>query len=148
MKVVIPQGKNRASLPCSLASSRVVFPVLVGVALVVDSLVIVGPAGAQPDAETPVAGNGTSGLPTSGQSGSSQSIAYPTDLQVDAQGNVYFVDPYNYEVDVVSGSTGLLTVLAGNGIAGIAYERTSGIDPGNWRRLFPRRRLCGEHLLC
>ena len=131
MKVAIPFGRNKASLPWSLARSRVVLPVLMGVALVVDSLVIVGPAGAQPDVETPVAGNDTSGLPTSGQPGSSQSIEYPTDLQVDAQGNVYFVDPFNAEVDVVSSSTGLLTVLAGDGNPG---SPTSG-QPGSTQEI-------------
>jgi len=88
------------------------------VALILDSLIIGAPADAQSDVIVPVAGNDTQGLPTSGQPGSSQSIGQPTDVAVDSQGNVYFVDPENSEVDFVSASTGLLTVLAGNGTSG------------------------------
>ena len=119
MKIVRRQGQNRSSWKWSLARTRLVFPVLVGVALVLDGLVVAVPAGADPDVLNPVAGNDTSGVPTSGQLGSGQSIGYPNDLAVDAQGNVYFADIYDYQIDVVNASTGLLTVLAGTGTEGI-----------------------------
>lgn len=115
MKVVRSLRPGQTPLPRSLVRTRFVFPMLVGLALILDSLTFGSVAGADPAVLTPVAGNDTEGLPTSGQSGSSQGIGYPQDIAVDSQGNVYFVDTDNYEVDVVSASTGLLTVLAGTG---------------------------------
>jgi sugar lactone lactonase YvrE len=43
------------------------------------------------------------------------SIALPRAITSDAQGNLYFVDYYNYRVRKVTRSTGLITTVAGNG---------------------------------
>ena len=101
----------------SASKRRLVAPVMVGAALVMDSLAMaVGPAGALPTSGTLeiLTGDGTSGASTSGQPASGQSIGYPQGLAVDSQGDVYFVDDSNLTVDEIS-ATGVLTIIAGLG---------------------------------
>jgi len=62
---------------------------------------------------TTVAGNGTYGYSGDGGAATSAEFRYPYGLAVDASGNLYIADRYNYRVREVSG--GIVTTIAGNG---------------------------------
>jgi uncharacterized repeat protein (TIGR01451 family) len=61
-----------------------------------------------------VAGNGTYGYAGDGQPAASAEFRDPYGLAVDAAGNLYIADRYNYRVRMVS-TTGTITTVAGNG---------------------------------
>jgi len=62
---------------------------------------------------TTVAGSGTTGYSGDGQAATSAKLYYPTALAVDASGNLYIADRYNYRIRMVSGGT--ITTVAGTG---------------------------------
>ena len=69
---------------------------------------------------TTYAGGGAS-LGDGGPATQGQLLA-PNDLVVDVQRNVYIADTGNYRIRKVDGLTGVITTLAGNGIAGFTGD--------------------------
>ncbi|MFT4111200.1 choice-of-anchor D domain-containing protein [Silvibacterium sp.] len=67
---------------------------------------------------TTVAGTGTAGYSGDGGAATSAELYQPSDVKVDAGSNLYICDSYNNRLRVVSGSTGIITTLAGNGTDG------------------------------
>ncbi|MES2702726.1 MAG: T9SS type A sorting domain-containing protein [Bacteroidota bacterium] len=63
-----------------------------------------------------VAGNGTTGFSGDGGIATSAQM-HPQGFTVDARGNVYIADFYNYRVRKVDAATGIISTIAGNGIA-------------------------------
>jgi uncharacterized protein (TIGR03437 family) len=68
---------------------------------------------------TTVAGNGTLGFSGDGGAATSAELDNPGDVTVDASGNVFIVD--NQRIRKVS-SSGVITTVAGNGIAGFSGD--------------------------
>ena len=66
---------------------------------------------------TTVAGNGEAGFSGDGQKATSAALNHPTDVAVDAAGNLYIADQYNNRVRKVA-PDGVITTVAGNGIHG------------------------------
>jgi uncharacterized protein (TIGR03437 family) len=65
---------------------------------------------------TTVAGNGSNGFSGDGGPATTAALYYPTDLTVDASGNLFIADCYNGRVRKVSAS-GIITTVAGTGIS-------------------------------
>ena len=75
---------------------------------------------------TTIAGTGSSlGTPVDGILATKSSLARPASVAVDTEGNVYIADSANHRIRKVSGSTGIITTVAGTGTRG--YNR-DGID--------------------
>ena len=72
----------------------------------------VGPGGAV----TIIAGNGVPGFSGDNGSATNASLRYPEGLVLDAEGELYIVDRFNYRVRKVT-PAGIITTVAGNGIA-------------------------------
>jgi uncharacterized protein (TIGR03437 family) len=68
-----------------------------------------------------VAGNGTSGYSGDGGLATSAEVASPEGVAVDAAGNLYIADTYNYRVRMVSAS-GTIATVAGNGSFGYSGD--------------------------
>jgi uncharacterized protein (TIGR03437 family) len=66
---------------------------------------------------TTVAGNGTWGFSGDNGPATSAQLAGPPGVAVDAAGNLYIADPYNYRVRKVAG--GVITTVAGGGSSGL-----------------------------
>jgi trimeric autotransporter adhesin len=75
---------------------------------------------------TTVAGNGVPGFPGDGGPATSASLSQPTDVAVDAAGNLYIADPNNQRIRMVSATTGDITTIAGDGTYGYGGDG----DPG------------------
>ena len=71
-----------------------------------------------------VAGNGTQGYSGDGASANNAELANPTGVTVDVSGNIYIADYTNNRVRMVKANTGLISTIAGNGIA--AYHGDGG----------------------
>jgi uncharacterized protein (TIGR03437 family) len=69
---------------------------------------------------TTVAGNGASGYSGDNGPANSAQLYGPSGVAVDAAGNLYIVDRYNYRIRKVSG--GVITTVAGNGTAGFTGD--------------------------
>jgi sugar lactone lactonase YvrE len=71
---------------------------------------------------TTLAGSGIQGF--SGDNGPAlqASIDSPTGLAVDASGNLYLADTHNHRLRRVDASTGVITTIAGNGVASYAGD--------------------------
>jgi RHS repeat-associated protein len=65
-----------------------------------------------------VAGNGTAGFSGDGGAAISAELNYPIGVAVDSAGNIYITDGQNERIRKVAGSTGTISTIAGNGIAG------------------------------
>jgi NHL repeat len=64
-------------------------------------------------------------------------LNYPTDVKVDAAGNIYIVDSFNFRIRMVS-QNGTISTIAGNGSVGAggnsgAAAGASSIFPRRWR---------------
>jgi sugar lactone lactonase YvrE len=70
---------------------------------------------------TTVAGTGTYGYSGDGGAATSARLSYPSGVAVDAAGNLFIADSYNYRVRKVSAS-GVITTVAGNGIYGYSGD--------------------------
>jgi uncharacterized protein (TIGR03437 family) len=66
---------------------------------------------------TTIAGNGDAGFAGEGQPATSATLNHPTDVAVDAAGNLYIADQYNNRVRKVTPG-GIISTVAGNGIHG------------------------------
>jgi uncharacterized repeat protein (TIGR03803 family) len=71
---------------------------------------------------TTVAGNGTAIHSGDGSAATSAGIAYPSDVAVDASGNIYITDQSSHRIRMVTASTGIITTVAGNGTAGYSGD--------------------------
>jgi trimeric autotransporter adhesin len=67
---------------------------------------------------TTVAGNGTAGFSGDGGAAIAASLYRPNDVIVDSSGDLYFSDYYNQRIRKVDSGTGIISTVAGNGIAG------------------------------
>ncbi len=76
-----------------------------------------------------IAGNGTAGAGGDGQLASSPAVQlnHPIATTVDAKGNIYIADEYNYKVRKIDALTGIITTVAGNGTGG--YAAANAGDP-------------------
>ncbi len=70
---------------------------------------------------TTVAGNGTYGYSGDGGQATSAAFRYPFGMAVDAAGNLYIADSYNYRVRMVS-TGGIVATVAGNGTYGFSGD--------------------------
>ena len=66
---------------------------------------------------TTVAGDGTEGFSGDGGSATSASLALPSDVAVDADGNFFIADRANHRIRRVDAVSGIITTFAGNGTA-------------------------------
>jgi trimeric autotransporter adhesin len=71
---------------------------------------------------TTVAGDGTDGYKGDGGLATSAGLLYPSDVAVDASGNIYIADRSNHRIRMVTKSTGIITTVAGNGQYGYAGD--------------------------
>lgn len=71
---------------------------------------------------TTVAGNGTPGFSGDGASATQASLNSPTDVMVDAQGNLFIADTNNNRVRKVNTTANIITTVAGNGIASFSGD--------------------------
>ena len=67
---------------------------------------------------TTLAGNDTCSYSGDGGPASASTLCFPNGVAVDAAGNVYIADTYNDCIRLVTKSTGIITTVAGTGIAG------------------------------
>jgi trimeric autotransporter adhesin len=73
---------------------------------------------------TTVAGDGTDSYKGDGGSATSAGLWFPTDVDVDASGNIYIADYFHHCIRLVTKSTGIITTVAGDGTSG--YEGDGG----------------------
>jgi sugar lactone lactonase YvrE len=66
---------------------------------------------------TTVAGNGTAGYSGDGGPATSATINVPEDTALDSAQHLYVADEANNRIRMVSGATGIITTVAGNGVA-------------------------------
>jgi hypothetical protein len=79
----------------------------------------IGPVAAlTPGIVSTIAGNGTAGYSGDGGAATSAELNAPNSIVVDNAGNVYICDWLNNVVRKISATTGIITTVAGNGIAG------------------------------
>ena len=71
---------------------------------------------------TTVAGNGVAGFSGDGGPATNASILSPRGVDVDGAGNLFIADQGNHRIRLVDGNTGLITTVAGNGVAGFAGD--------------------------
>jgi sugar lactone lactonase YvrE len=71
---------------------------------------------------TTVAGNGTAGFSGDGGTATSASLARPTGVAVDAAGNLFIADQWNYRIRRVEATTGVITTVAGDGRQGFGGD--------------------------
>jgi hypothetical protein len=70
-----------------------------------------------------IAGTGTAGFTGDGGLATAAEISAPNGgIAVDASGNIFFGDGGNNRIRVISGSTGIITTIVGNGTAGFSGD--------------------------
>lgn len=70
---------------------------------------------------THLAGNGQRGFNGDGIKATASSLAFPYDVRVDSQGNVYIADVFNHRIRKVD-PTGVISTVAGTGVAGYSGD--------------------------
>lgn len=71
---------------------------------------------------TTVAGNGLTGYSGDGGLATNAALSFPSRPYIDSNGYIYIADYGNNRVRKVDGKTGIITTVAGNGIAGYAGD--------------------------
>ncbi len=71
---------------------------------------------------TTVAGNGSDGFAGDGGPATSASLSYPSDVALDAAGNLYVADSGNHRIRKVVPVTGVITTVAGSGVDGFSGD--------------------------
>ena len=79
---------------------------------------------------TTVAGTGTAGFSGDGGAATAAEINEPSRILVDASGNIYIGDRYNYRVRKVTASTGVISTIAGNGSASFSGDGGAATSAG------------------
>ncbi len=74
---------------------------------------------------TTVAGSGTAGFSGDGASASAAALNVPSGLAVDTSGNLYIADTSNHRIRKVAAGSGIITTVAGSGMAGFSGDGTS-----------------------
>jgi hypothetical protein len=69
-----------------------------------------------------VAGEGTAGYSGDGGLATNAELYFPADSAIDASGNIYIADTWNYRIRKVNASTGIITTIAGNGTEGYSGD--------------------------
>jgi hypothetical protein len=69
-----------------------------------------------------VAGNGTAGYSGDNGLSTAASLSVPEAVAVDAAGNIYIADTFNYVIRKVAASTGFISTVAGNGTQGYSGD--------------------------
>jgi hypothetical protein len=64
---------------------------------------------------TTIAGTGVRGFGGDGGPATRALLGGPGSIATDSAGNIYFSDPYNHRVRLISAATGIITTVAGNG---------------------------------
>lgn len=67
---------------------------------------------------TTIAGNGTAGYTGDGGAATAANLNLPSNIAVDASGNIYISDQNNFCIRKVTVATGIITTVAGTGAAG------------------------------
>ena len=70
---------------------------------------------------TTVAGLGYEGITAENVAATKATLKFPTDVAVDASGNFFISNTLNYVISKVTASTGLITTIAGTGLAPFMY---------------------------
>jgi sugar lactone lactonase YvrE len=71
---------------------------------------------------TTVAGNGTQGFTGDDGSATTAELDSPAGLAMDTAGNLYIADSHNHRVRRVAAASGIITTIAGNGVAGFSGD--------------------------
>lgn len=71
---------------------------------------------------TTVAGNGVGGFSGDGGPAPSANLLGPSGVAVDSAGNLFIADTYNQRIRRVDAATGVITTVAGNGVAGFSGD--------------------------
>ena len=69
-----------------------------------------------------IAGTGLNGYTGDGNAATTAQLSYPTGVCADSAGNVYICEYGNNTIRKIDGSTGLISTLAGNGVAGYSGD--------------------------
>ena len=77
---------------------------------------------------TTIAGTGIEGYGGDGQAATDAQIDFPTGGAVDRAGNLYFADSNNNRIRKVDRETGVITTIAGTGVAGYGGDGEPGIN--------------------
>src|SRR5437870_836 len=77
-----------------------------------------GEAFAQKSVITTAAGTGAAGFSGDGGPATSAQIFGPSGIAVDSAGNIFIADRENHRIRKVAANSGVITTVAGNGIAG------------------------------
>ena len=72
-----------------------------------------------------IAGNGTLGYSGDGTSANLAELNNPLGVAVDGAGNIYIADSGNHCIRKISANNGIISTIAGNGIAGFSGDGTS-----------------------
>ncbi len=65
-----------------------------------------------------IAGTGDAGFSGDNGPATQALLSFPRGLAIDAAGNVYIADSLNHRVRMISATTGVITTVAGTGVAG------------------------------
>jgi sugar lactone lactonase YvrE len=71
---------------------------------------------------TTVAGNGVQGFGGDGVAATAAELDSPGGLAMDAAGNLFIADTHNHRVREVAAATGIITTIAGTGVAGFSGD--------------------------
>jgi uncharacterized protein (TIGR03437 family) len=71
---------------------------------------------------TTIAGNGNAGFSGDGGAATAASLNYPGGMTLDAAGNIYCNDDLNFRTRKIDVSSGVISTVAGNGVAGFSGD--------------------------
>jgi len=80
-----------------------------------------------------VAGNGTPGFSGDGGPATEASLAWPRDAAIGPDGRLYIADTDNHRVRAVDLASGIISTIAGNGVAGFGGDGGAPLDASLWR---------------